>query len=63
MPLRAVSRKGESAHLVAGFIHDADLPLAVAPELAAQAADDIPMSVSGQTLPSGVPRSASAFAD
>jgi len=30
--LGAVSRKGESANLVAGFVLDADLPLAVVPE-------------------------------
>ena len=35
-PLGVVSRKREGADLVAGFVLDADLPLAVAPELAAE---------------------------
>jgi hypothetical protein len=34
--LRTVSRKREGAHLVPGFVHDADLPLAIAPEFAAE---------------------------
>src|SRR3954447_25005086 len=35
-PSGPVSRKGESAHLVAGLVHDADFLFAVAPELAAK---------------------------
>ena len=35
-PLGVVSRKREGADLVAGFVLDADLPLAVAPEPASQ---------------------------